>query len=233
MTMTYILPIKGLTGLILGLGIGFAIPCAVKEIIRMKNKKRGLMEMPEVLEKKWIRAVVAVADAILTIAAWLTMEPAIAGVVTILIQIAIISVFVDHYINIIANEAVVVLFVVGIVYRILAGGFSSLLGSLEALGVVIVLFGGLAAVFLKVVGVPGVGAGDLKYAMVIAIAVGWPGVFYFLAGMAAALLVHCFIGVKFRNMVMRSGFPMCLQLSIGLLAALFLPAISGLSAMGG
>lgn len=232
MTMTYFMLIKIFTGLILGGGIGYFVPFVVKKIIRMKNEKRGIEEMPRVLKSRQSKAGVIVVDGILTVAAWLTMKPTVAGIVTILIQIAIVSVLVDHYINIIANEAVIVLFLVGIAYRIVSGGAASLLGSLEALGVVIVLFGGLAAFFLKKVGMPGIGAGDLKYAMVIAIAVGWPGVFYFLAGMAAALIVYCVIGIRFRNMSKDSGFPMCLQLSIGLLFALFFPVFTGLGVMG-
>lgn len=140
------------------------------------------------------------------------------------ILFALFSVFgttVDSYIRIIGNEMLLVMLPIGLLYRILAGGFSSLLGSLAALGVVILTFGLAMLGTMKLKGVFGVGMGDIKLAMVIALTVGWPGVLTFLGGMAIAIIVHCVVGLRARVLRKDSFFPMCGMIMAGLLFALY------------
>lgn len=215
--------IRLLIGAVLGAAAGTQIPTCVKKIIAYKCSARGRAVPEGVMEDRKLRLAALAADAVLTALAAAYMRPAAAVVAFLIIQIALVCIPVDWYIRIIANEAVLILLVLGILYRILAGGAASLLGSLGALALVTAIFGGSAAVMTALKGSPEVGAGDLKYAMVLAITVGWPGVIYLLAFFAAAVLIYIFLGMKMSALTMKSYFPMCLHLSVGLLGALFVP----------
>lgn len=212
-------------GLILGAAAGVLTPGWVRRLIQYKCERRGKPVPEEIMTSGKLRAAVIVMDALLTAAAAAVMKPAAAVPAFVIIQICIVSVFVDMYIRIIANEAVLAMLVLGIIYRILAGGAGSLLGSLGALAMVTALFGGCAALMTALKGKPGIGAGDLKYAMAAAVTVGWPGVIYMLACFAAAVLIYVAAGMKLRLLTMKTYFPMCLQLTVGFLGGLLIPAL--------
>ena len=217
--------IRLIVGAALGAAAGTRIPGCVKLLAAYKCRKRGKPVPDGIMDGRKTKLAAIAADTVLTALTAVFMAPAAAAAAFCILQIALTCVFVDWYLRIIANEAVVALLILGVIYRLLAGGFSSLLGSLEALALVTVLFGGCAAVMTAVKGSPEVGAGDLKYAMVLAITVGWPGVLYLLACFAAAVLVYVFAGMKMRLLTMKTYFPMCLHLSVGLLGGFFLPVI--------
>ena len=221
--------LKIFIGILLGAFSGWiVVPRAVRTLIDVKNKKRGREPMRDVMTAKKQIYISAAADACLSAALCILFCPAEAIPAFCMIQIALICVWVDQFIRLIANEAIVLLLALGIVYRIVADGVGSLSGSFGAMLAVAVLFGG-CAVFMKLRnGNAGVGAGDLKYAMTLAIAIGWPDLFYFFIGLAAALLFSCLIGIKSGWMRMNSYFPMCLQLTLGFLCALLVPKIHGL-----
>ena len=141
---------------------------------------------------------------------------------------AIFGFVLDGLIRIVANEMLLVLLPIGLAYRVLSGGFVFLLGSLEGLGVVIAVFGTAAAFTRLKKGSGGVGMGDVKLAMVIAITVGWPGSVYFLGGMAIAIGAYCLVGLKTYMLRMDSTFPMCGHIMAGFLTALLLPYLPGL-----
>ena len=92
---------------------------------------------------------------------------------------------------------------------------------MAALGVVILTFGLAMLGTMKLKGVFGVGMGDIKLAMVIALTVGWPGVLTFLGGMAIAIIVYCIVGLRARVLRKESFFPMCGMIMAGLLFALY------------
>lgn len=141
---------------------------------------------------------------------------------------AIFGICVDHYIRIIGNEMLLALLVLGACYRFLDGGLHSFLGSLAALGIVVALFAAAAGLTFLHKGSGGVGMGDVKLAMVIAITVGWPGVVYFLGGMACAMFLYVAYLCIVNRLFFHSSFPMCAPLMIGFLASLFQPQINAL-----
>ena len=138
---------------------------------------------------------------------------------------AIFGATVDSYIRIIGNEMLLVMLPIGLLYRIIVGSVSALLGSLIALGIVILTFGLAMLATKKLKGVFGVGMGDVKLSMVIALTVGWPDVLTFLGGMAIAIIVYCVVGL--RTKVLQKGFyfPMCGMIMAGFLIALYVPVL--------
>lgn len=215
--------IRLIIGGTVGAAAGIYVPEWARKLIYYKCSKRGKPAPEKIMDDRKTVLAVLSADMVLTALTAIFLRPAVLAF--LIIQIALICVLVDWYIRIIANEAIALLLVLGVIYRILSGGASSLMGSLEALGLVTVLFGGCAALMTAIKGRPGVGAGDLKYAMVLAITVGWPGVLYMLLGFAAAVLIHIFVGMKVSGYTMKTYFPMCLHLSVGLLGGFFIPAL--------
>lgn len=149
------------------------------------------------------------------------------AIFTILIcYIAAFGICVDRLIRIIANEMLWVILAAGLIYRIHSGGLRGLLGSAGAMALVIAIFG-LTMIFTYVrKGTAGVGMGDVKLAMIIAITVGFPGVFYFLTGMACVIGFYCVAGMKYGFLVRESTFPMCGHIMAGFLIALLWPYIS-------
>lgn len=149
------------------------------------------------------------------------------AIFTILIcYIAAFGICVDRLIRIIANEMLWVILAAGLTYRIHSGGLIGLMGSAGAMALVIAIFG-LTMIFTYVrKGTAGVGMGDVKLAMIIAITVGFPGVFYFLTGMACVIGFYCVAGIKYGFLVRESTFPMCGHIMAGFLIALLWPYIS-------
>lgn len=141
---------------------------------------------------------------------------------------AVFGTTVDSYIRIIGNEMLLAMLPIGVLYRIVDGGVSSLLGSLGALLVVILTFGLAMAGTKKLKGVIGVGMGDVKLSMVIALTVGFPGVLSFLGGMAFAIVAYCVVGLKTHMLRRNSYFPMCGMIMAGLMITLYLPVLSEL-----
>ncbi len=145
--------------------------------------------------------------------------------VILICYIAIFGICVDRFIRIIANEMLWVILAAGLTYRIHSEGLNALWGSAGALLLVTAVFG--MTMFFTFVrkGTTGVGMGDIKLAMIIAITVGWSGVFYFLVGMAGAIGIYCLAGMKCGLLVRDSTFPMCGHIMAGFLIALLWPHI--------
>ena len=219
--------IRLIVGAVLGAAAGTLIPGSVNKLVSLKCAKRGKPVPEGIMADGKMKTAAIAGDAVLSALTAVFLAPAPAAAAFCIIQIALVCVFVDWYLRLIANEAVLALLVLGVIFRVLAGGVSSLIGSLEALGLVTVLFGGCAALMTAIKGSPEVGAGDLKYAMVLAVTVGWPGVLYLLLSFAAAVLIYIFAGMKMRMLTMKTYFPMCLHLSVGLLGGFFLPVLIG------
>lgn len=205
--------------LCVGLAVGFIIPGLAQKMMRYKCTKRQ-QNIPAFYMLKWHKQLLMLlSTSLFALAGWqMPLEEAF--LVCIFVLIALTATIIDAWIRIIANEMVLLLLVLGIIYRLIVGGAHSLLGSLGALAFVGAIFGG-AAFITKLSN--GIGAGDLKLAMAIAITVGYPGVFYFLGGMAVAIGGYCVAGLLLRLLTPKSTFPMCGHIMVGFLIALFAP----------
>jgi Predicted membrane-associated HD superfamily hydrolase len=207
-----------------GVGMGAFIPPFVKRVVGFKCRQYG---RPLVRRRFSVRTwgfviVLTVAFALLS-ARFVSLEqsPFFIGFCVI----AIVGTLVDHQIRMIPNELVLLLFMLGLPYRIMVSGFSgvprSMLASLITAGVFL-LAAGTTFLLKKNIGV---GAGDLKLAVTISFIVGLSGVFLFLFGMVAAILLYCFGGLLSRRLTVGSTFPMCGQIMAGFVFALFAPYV--------
>lgn len=201
-----------------GLACGLFLPRIVQEVVAYKCRQYD-RTVPAVLADTRSKAPTVVLHVLLCAGTGLTVEFPQAVFICLFISIALVGAFVDRAVRLIPNELLAVLLVVGVAYRIADGGFESLLGSLIAFGLVAAIFFGTMLIMKLTKGVRGVGAGDIKLALVIAIAVGYPGVLYFLVGAALAIIVYSLFKIQMGLFRFSSYFPMCPHLMVGLLVA--------------
>ncbi len=205
-----------------GIAIGFIIPNIVQKMIQYKCAKRN-QSFPVFCTRRQFKPLqIFLSASLFTLAGW-KMPFAEAFLVCCFVVIAITATMIDIRIRIIANETVLALMILGILYRTVAGGVHSLPGSVAALALIFIIFGGSALINKGIMKSVGVGAGDVKLSMAVAIAVGYPGVFFFLGGMAVAIAGYCIIGLMLCLLTPKSTFPMCGHIMIGFLVALFTP----------
>ncbi len=142
------------------------------------------------------------------------------------IIIAVLGTLIDIKVRIIPNELVLILFVVGIAYNVMIGGWRILTNSISATLFTIMVFALSALITRKIKGIIGVGAGDIKLAMVIAFTVGFGRVYIFLIGIVFAVLLYIFIGIMLKRLTVGSSFPMCGPIMFGFLVALYWQVIN-------
>lgn len=214
-----------IAGGILGLITGLFVFLITQRIIEYKCKQKS-KEVPVYTISVQVRIAFMLLHIALYSAAFYLMPIHKAIFICVFITISIISVIMDHIMHIIANEIVLFLLLVGLIYRLVDGGASSFKESFLALLVVMFVFGGAAAITYLLKKEIGVGAGDVKLSMAIGITLGYPGVMYFLGGMSVALLAYSFIGIKNRFLTWSSSFPMCAHIVIGFILGFFYPYIT-------
>lgn len=210
--------------LLCGLATGAFIPMAAQKLVVYKCSNRNKAVPDFYLPQSYKVLLLFINAFLFALAGWF-MPLIQACLVCVLAFTALVSVIVDIQIRIICNEAVLLILVLGTAYRIIDGGFQSLLGSLAALGIVLVVFGGAALITKKLTSELGVGAGDIKLAIAIAVTVGFSGVFYFLGGVAVAIGAYSVLGLVYHFLSKKSTYPMCGHIMFGLFAALFVPYI--------
>lgn len=211
-----------------GLACGLFLPRIVQEVVAYKCRQYD-RTVPAVLPDTRSKAILVVAHVLLCAGTGLMVALPQAVFICLFVSIALVGALVDHSIRLIPNELLAVLLVVGIAYRLVDGGPQSLLGSLMAFGLVAVVFFGSMFITKLIKGERGVGAGDIKLALVIAIAVGYPGVLYFGISAALAILAYCMVRISRGTLAFSSYFPMCAHLMVGLVAALLFLNVSPLN----
>ena len=210
-----------------GAGAGAFIPPIVKKVVGFKcsQYKRPLVRIRFSAKSRTFLILLTVAFAVLSVrfAPW-EQAPFYIG----FCMIAITATLVDHQIRMIPNEILLLLLAIGLPYRVMTAGFPGLLDSLLAALITAGIFLlSMGVIFLMKKNV-GVGAGDLKLAVVIAFIVGLSRIYLFLFGMVAAMLLYCLGGLFFRKLTIGSAFPMCGEIMAGFVFALFAPyALSG------
>jgi leader peptidase (prepilin peptidase)/N-methyltransferase len=212
------------TASVVGAGIGITIPPIVKKAVAFKCKKDG-KPVPKNKRSLKNRILIVLLTMMIAILSIRFVPLGQVGFYIVFGVIAIIGTLIDNQIRIIPNELVLMLFIIGLVYRLLVTGFGGLLNSLLAFLFVVVIFSLAAGATFFLKKSIGVGAGDLKLAATIAFIVGLSGVCFFLFGMVAAILIYCLAGLFLRKLTIGSAFPMCGQIMVGFVIALFVPYV--------
>lgn len=210
---------------ILGGVIGFCIPAVTRTLIQYKNGKRGIGSQPIVISGP-IRIAIMVFMFISSMFLAAIMPVFQEMFAILFLTISVILILTDYYIRLIPNECVLLFLISGIGFRLYTEGIPGILNSLIAEGLIILFFGISAGAFYIIKKQSGIGAGDLKLAMAIAWIVGYPDIFVFFFGMAAAILVYLLFLTRMMRFSMNNYFPMAAHLCVGFWIALLIPYIT-------
>ena len=148
-----------------GFVIGWFIPNMYRGVIEYKCAQRS-RDTPSFNSSIWHNVLFGIGNMLMySFAMILTGNYVLAMSASILISLAVIITAVDIKIRLIPNELVLVLILLGVVYRLNLAGISGILASLSGAFIMVLLFG-LSG---KIAGFNKVGAGDLKLAFAIGI----------------------------------------------------------------
>ena len=148
-----------------GLVIGWFIPNMYRGVIEYKCAQRS-RDTPSFNSSIWHNVLFGIGNMLMyAFAMVLTGDYVLSMSASILISLAVIITAVDIKIRLIPNELVLVLLLMGVVYRLNLAGVSGILASLAGALIMVLLFG-LSG---KIAGFNKVGAGDLKLSFAIGI----------------------------------------------------------------
>lgn len=192
-----------------GFVIGWFIPNMYRGVIEYKCAQRS-RDTPSFNSSIWHNVLFGIGNMIMyAFAMVLTGDYVLSMSASILISLAVIITAVDIKIRLIPNELVIVLILLGAVYRLNLAGISGILTSLAGSLIMVLLFG-LSG---KIAGFNKVGAGDLKLAFAIGIVCASTNIVPALLVMAVTLAVVSVGGIligKLRrtDMIPFAGFMM-------------------------
>lgn len=148
-----------------GFVIGWFIPNMYRGVIEYKCAQRS-RDTPSFNSSIWHNVLFGIGNMVMyAFTMVLTGDYVLAMSASILVSLAVIITAVDIKIRLIPNELVLVLLLMGVVYRLNLAGISGILTSLAGALIMVLLFG-LSG---KIAGFNKVGAGDLKLAFAIGI----------------------------------------------------------------
>lgn len=202
---------------VLGLIIGFYLPFLAKKIniYKLKNYDRKYESKYEY--KKFIPFITGILLSIFSFLGTLIYPLFTMILVFILLILGITIALVDMKIRIIPNELVLLLFVIGLAFRIKEDGIKGILNSLIALLIVIAILAIASIITYTLKGDIGAGAGDFKLMLAISVVTGFPGLTYFLIGLAISLIAYFIHGIIRKKITLTKTFPMAGPIIVGLI----------------
>lgn len=200
---------------ILGAVIGWMAPRWSHQYITHRECARG-KKIEQSARPRWEYIIYMIGGALVCgLAGYLLpLERAVAVCVFAALLLTVSDI--DNRCRLIPNPFVLVLLVLGAVYRFWSDGLGAFPSIGLALGFAVVM---LVLASLLTRGKNAVGAGDVKLILVMAITAGNPGFFYGIAVMAACMLIYSVIGLFLLRLTRYSYLPMGGSISAGFLAS--------------
>ena len=199
-----------------GLAVGFSTPQTVGWIIAYKRRAKDAAPAQEGFSLPVRLLLTLLSTAVWALAGLVMDSIAAAVLVSLLFSTAVLIAVIDLRIRLIPNELVLFLLAIGTAFQIASYGLRALPGSLLCMAGMMVLFT-LAAAF---VGFGKVGAGDVKLAGAMGLALGYPGIITALVVLCAALLLFSLGGILAGKLTRKSMLPFAPFMSAGMAAAL-------------
>jgi leader peptidase (prepilin peptidase)/N-methyltransferase len=196
---------------------GYKIPDISNRIIEYKKRKKNF----ETNESKELSNILKLLICLFNFAAWIATGLYTDNIVTavligIQITLGLIIAVIDINIRIIPNELVLTLIILGITFQTINFGFKNILGAIISMIAVMIIFTAVAGFM----GFGKVGAGDVKLAGAIALALGYPLIITAVGIMAIVLLTYILIGLALKKIYLSTMLPLAPFLSAGYILAL-------------
>jgi leader peptidase (prepilin peptidase)/N-methyltransferase len=206
---------QGISGLI----IGFFTPHISDKVMKAKCLQRDKEIPPNQFRNKIVHGFLCIINsAFWTAASFLMENPLSAFFISLLFTLALLFAMIDFSIHLIPNEMVLITLFVGILFQFTQFGWKDLLIAFVCMFAMMLLF--TLVGFL--VGLGKVGAGDIKLAGIMGIALGYPALLTAVLVMSAAIIAYCFFGIWFRKLTLVSMFPFAPFMMLGMTASLSL-----------
>ncbi|MDF2700964.1 MAG: peptidase prepilin type [Haloplasmataceae bacterium] len=189
---------------VLGSIIGYKIPFASLKIIEFKNRKDDVRENSFLNSKILIVCLCLFNGLAWASAGYIIENDLVALIIGIQITLGLIITYIDIKTRIIPNELVLTLIILGIIFQIINFGPKALIGSL--ISMIVMMF-----VFISIAGFVGfgkVGAGDVKLAGAMGVALGYPLIITSVGVMAVVLLIFILIGMALKKIYLSTMLPM-------------------------
>ncbi|MPM05757.1 hypothetical protein SDC9_52052 [bioreactor metagenome] len=202
---------------IFGAVLGFWIPGITQNIAGYKGKKDTAIAVDEYYTGTIYKMLFCLLNAWAWTFASLQKENMMSALfLSLLFTLAIIIAVIDFRIQIIPNELVLTMLLVGFVFQVVSSGFSALAASALCMLAMMILFIAVAGM----VGFGKVGAGDVKLAGAMGLALGYPSIITALIMMGVLLLLYCIFGLISKKMTMQSMFPFAPFMMLGMIGSL-------------
>ena len=197
---------------------GFFIPDIAQKIALYKcGKKNMALSADSRYTSVLLKLAFCIFNAAASALSGLYMEnPAVSFFMLALLIVAALIAIIDLRIRLVPNELVLVMLALGSAFQVLHSGFGSLLTSAACMIAMIVLFTAAAGF----VGFGKVGAGDVKLAAAMGLALGYPNIIIALAVLCAALFLYILTGLILKKLTLKSMFPFAPFMMTGMAAAL-------------
>ena len=194
---------------VIGLLTGWKIP---ELSLKIMEYKRGSIELSNTLYSKTAKYVVCLLNG----AAWAlaglnTDNPIIALLIAVQITICVIIAFIDINIRIIPNECVLLITVAGLLFQVMNYGIKALFPALISMVIMMTVFTSVAAF----VGFGKVGAGDVKLAGAMGLALGYPLIITGVGIMALSLLAFIAVGMALKKIALATMLPLAPFITAG------------------
>ena len=211
------------TGLIIllllaGTALGFEIPYIAKKIAFYKYRKKNLVFTSD---PRFSAPLIKIGLSVLNGTVWslsvLFAENYWSAIlISFLFTTAVLVAVIDIQIRIIPNELVMVMIALGIVFQTVQFSFMAILTSLLCMAAMVILFTAVAGF----IGMDKVGAGDVKLAGAMGLALGYPSIVTALIVMSAVFLVYSVGGLMLRKLTLKSMLPFAPFMMSGMVFAL-------------
>ena len=204
----------GITGFV----TGYKIPDISNRIIEYKKRKKAF----KTNESKELSNILKLLICLFNLAAWVATGLYIDNIIAALligiqITLGLIIAVIDINIRIIPNELVLTLIILGITFQTMIDfGLNNILGAIISMVAVMIIF----TVVAGFMGFGKVGAGDVKLAGAIALALGYPLIITAVGIMAIVLLTYILIGLALKKIYLSTMLPLAPFLSAGYILAL-------------
>ena len=197
----------------MGAILGFMIPVIAQKIILYKCTKKNIVPEPDTRYTSYFfRCGTCMLCAVIWTFAGMKMESfPVALFLSILVTTAILIAIVDFRIRIIPNELVLFLSLTGIIFLLTHSGINSLIPAALSMIAMMILFTAVGGI----VGFGKVGAGDVKLAGAMGLALGYPDIKAALIIMSSAILIYIITGLIARKLTLRSTFPFAPFMMLG------------------
>ena len=204
--------------LLAGAALGCVLPIISQKLAQYKLKKKGL---PFEREALYTAMPVKLGACILNAAAWM-LSGFLAdmflttALISVLFSAALLTALVDIQIRIIPNELLLVMLVLGIAFQAVQFGFAAIMPALLSMAAMMLLFSAVAGF----VGFDKVGAGDVKLAGTMGLALGYPAIVSGLLIMSAVFVLFTIAGLLAKKLTLKTMVPFAPFMMTGMVFAL-------------